>query len=539
MILFFVAAKIINHRYYNTYSDKLHFNSITHQLIIKEHAKALFLQLLISANLNMNQHKLVKPALIILFLLFVLSLWQRVPDIDDAWIGEHAYWQAAKGYVKSELMHGITKQEVRHIVHHKFFTLNGLAFIKVFGFSLYSLKSVSLLWIIIFMVLFFGYVRKKMDSQTAWFAMLLLVVNAFIFQYSFVFRPEIVVMTLGFISFIFTEKYLEKNRIWYLLIAGFAAGLAGATHLNGLIFIGAGSLTLFWKKKPLAALIMAISAIPGMAVYFYDFTLQYNLDYWLYQINDSPALHKSPVMPDSVAYLLKILREHLRFLHSPKEIVMTLLLVFCIVVNFKDLKNRTIYLHYFLLLVVLLSLISVHSTSKYLLLYIPVIILIILRSLNNLISNYEFVPRSFMSLTNQRKTSTVLLLLYLSTHMVYNVLISTRKYDTAQNSHITEKYFPHQTDKTNLLAPMEFIFNELPKYGRIQSDLSISEMQKFQSVSGPVFFDMADSLQLNAMIISDEYLDKFGLSHMNGQNFRSEGFSLLGRENGYTYLVKE
>lgn len=487
----------------------------------------------------MNYYRLVKPALLFLLLLFMFSLWQRVPDIDDAWIGEHAYWQAEKGYVKSELMHGITGQEVRHIVHHKFFTLNGLVFIKVFGFSLYTIKSVSLVWAIFFLVLFFFYIRKKMDEKTAWFAILLLVINAFIFQYSFVYRPELVAMTLGFISFIFTERYLNNNKEWYLLIAGFTAGLAAATHLNGLIFIGAGSLTLLWQRKPFAAILIVIASIPGLAVYFYDFSAQYNVSYWVYQVSDSPALHKSPVMPSSVAYLLKILREHLRFLHSPKEIVMTLLLVFCIVMNYKDLKNKTIYLQYLLLLVLLLSLISVHSTSKYLLLYLPVIMLIILRSMKNILVNKDFEPRFNININNQRRVLGMILIMYLGIHLTYNILISVNKYDPVDNARLTEKYFSKQTEKLNILAPMEFVFNEIPKYGRIQSDLSISEMQKFQSISGPVFFDMADSLHINAMILSDEYIGKFGLTGMDRKNYSAEGFRLLGKERGYTYLLRE
>jgi 4-amino-4-deoxy-L-arabinose transferase-like glycosyltransferase len=503
------------------------------------HRKPLFLQLLFTVKQGMDYYRLVKPALFILLLIFIFSLWQRVPDIDDAWIGEHAYWQAENGYVKSELMHGITGQEVRHIVHHKFFTLNGLIFIKVFGFSLYTIKSVSLLWVIFFFVLVFFYIRKKMDNMAAWFAMLFLGINAFIFQYSFVYRPEIVVMTLGFISFIYIERYLDNNKARYIFIAGFTAGLAAATHLNGLIFIGAGSLTLMWQRKPYAAFLMALASLPGLAVYFYDFSEQYNISYWLYQVNDSPALHKSPVMPSSVVYLMKILREHLRFLHSPKEIVMTILLVFCIVMNYKDLKSKTIYLQYLLLLVILLALISVHSTSKYLLLYLPVITLIIIRSMRNIKVNNDFEPPGYLSFLNQRRALGMILLLYFGIHLTYNILISVKKYNPEDNARITEKYFSRQTDELNILAPMEFIFNEIPKYGRIQSDLSISEMQKFQSVRGTVFFDMADSLHINAMILSDEYIGKFGLKEMNDQNFRSEGFRLLARDSGYTYLIKE
>ncbi len=57
----------------------------------------------------MNPVKTIKILLILIGLLFVFSLWNRMPDIDDAWIGEHAYWLSRNGYVKSDLMYGVTQ----------------------------------------------------------------------------------------------------------------------------------------------------------------------------------------------------------------------------------------------------------------------------------------------------------------------------------------------------------------------------------------------------------------------------------------------
>lgn len=486
----------------------------------------------------MNYNNLIKSAFAVLLLLFIFSLWQRVPDVDDAWIGEHAYWLSEKGYVKSELMHGITSQEDRHIVHHKLFTLNGLVFIRCFGFSLYSLKSVSLLWLAVFMFVFFKYIKNKFDSKMAWLAMLFLISNSFIFQYSFVYRPEMMVMTLGFFSFICIEKYLKDEKYKFLILGGLTAGLAASAHLNGLIYIGAGSLVLFWKKKPVPALIILLASLPGIAVYFYDFTSKYNLAYWFYQLNDSPALHKSTVVPSSLIYLMKILNEHLRFFHSPKEIILSLLLIFAVLINFKYLKNKTIYLHYLLLLIVLLSLISVHSTSKYLLLYLPIITLVIITSFNKLFSEKLEVIRFKLNSSNQKSIALVLIILFFGTHLSYDVLISSDKYNTAKNAEITNKYFSENTEQLAILAPMDFIFNELPKYGRIQSDLSITEMKKDCVISSDEFFNIIDSLKINGMILSDEYIQKYGLKTITRDQYSKKDFSLAGKQNGYTILKR-
>lgn len=485
----------------------------------------------------MNYYKLVKPVLALIVLLFLFSLWQRVPDIDDGWIGEHGYWMAKQGYVKSELMHGITQEQIRHIVHHKFFTLNGATFIKLFGFSLYTLKSVSLFWTIIFFIIFYYYVRKKYGQKVVPLSMLLLIGNAFIFQYSFVYRPEIMVMTLGFISFIFLEKYLEDSKSVNLIISGFIAGLAAAGHLNGLIFIGAGVLSLIWKKKYLAGFLFGLYSIPGFAVYFYDFTKEYNFKFWLYQVSEAPSFHKKELLPGSLQYFFKILREHLRFFHSPKEIIMTLLLIFSVGLNFKYLKEKTIYLHYLLILIVLLSLITAHSTTKYLLLFIPVITLIILPAVKMVFDRNLTATKHFNS-KQLYKTGIVLITGFLFIHSIYNAIISFQKFDPRINSEITQKYF-RNSEELSILAPIGLVLNELPKYKRIQSDLSLIEMNQYNNISSENFFLMVDTLKLDGMMISEEYIMKFGLTSVTDQEYKEMGFNVTGREDGYLFLRKQ
>ncbi|RLD83452.1 MAG: hypothetical protein DRJ02_12930 [Bacteroidetes bacterium] len=80
------------------------------------------------------KNKFLIPVLVFLVLFFVYSLWRRVPDIDDAWIGEHAYWFTKDGYVHSELMRGINHKEEHLVVHHKLFNQNGVHLLKLLVF---------------------------------------------------------------------------------------------------------------------------------------------------------------------------------------------------------------------------------------------------------------------------------------------------------------------------------------------------------------------------------------------------------------------
>ncbi|MHC1774523.1 MAG: ArnT family glycosyltransferase [Lentimicrobium sp.] len=488
----------------------------------------------------MKHITLVKVLVLFTFLLFIYSLWQRSPDIDDAWIGEHAYWMAENGYVKSELMHGITMQDKRHIVHHKFYTLNGALFIKMFGFSLFTIKSVSLLWLSIFLLVFIGYVRRNMGNDAAWFALLITISNALIFQYSFVFRPEILVMTLGFLSYLFLDRYLKGEYVYILLItSGLFAGLAAASHLNGLIFMAAGAVLLLVKKHFKAAIIFSLFTLPAFSVYFFDFTSRYDVYYWLYQINDSPALHKSTILPSSIAFLGKIFNEHLRFFHSPKEISFSLLFLFILLVNYRNLKSEGNLMKYLLLLVIFLSLLAVHSTSKYILLYLPYIVLIILKSFHNFYHNRNNLLSLRWGITTPGayKSTLVLIGIYLVINMVWNTGIAIKKFDPGKNRQLSLKHMGNNTANLNILAPMTFIFNEIGHYKRIQSDLSIVEMQKAgKGLSGLSFLSYADSLQINYLIITDEYRNRFGIDRLKPEDYLQYGYTVSEIEPGMIIL---
>lgn len=485
----------------------------------------------------------VKVLIVLTLLLFAFSLWHRSPDVDDAWIGEHAYWMAHKGFVKSELMHGITNQENRHIVHHKLFTLNGALFINIFGFSLMTIKSVSLLWLGIFLLIFIRYVKKELGTDSAWFAFLLITINALIFQYSFVYRPEIMVMTLGFVSYLFLEKAMKQiGDIELLIFSGLFAGLAAASHLNGLIFMAAGFLLLIWRKRYKASLIFVASTLPAFALYFYDFTREFNFNYWIYQISDSPALYKSSILPSSFAFIAKLLNEHLRFFHSPKEISLSMLFLFMLIVNYRNLKSDSNLLKYLLLLILLLSLVSMHTTSKYILLYLPFISLIIIRSFHDFYTNRkseEILKWKFTNRTAYR-WSLVLLGLFVVVHFTWNVNTASEKFNPEKNREFALKHFGQHTNKLNILAPMTFIFNEIGNFNRIQSDLGITEMHKSGlPVYGAGLLNFADSLKLDYLVVTDEFKDRFMIDSLKSTDFATYGYTISDKEEGFIIIKKQ
>lgn len=473
-------------------------------------------------------------------LLFIFSFWNHPPGVDDAWIGEHAYWMSKLGYVKSELMHGITNQHIRNIVHHKFFTLLGSGFIYIFGFSLLSLQSVNLVAIICFFYVYIRYLTKNGTAAETWTGILLMAVNALVFQYSLAYRPEIIVMTFGFLSYIFLEKaILYPDTKKFLAGSGLFAGLAAATHLNGLIYIMAGGLFLLLKKRPLHAFIFGLCALPTFGIYFYDFTPEYNVAFWHHQIYDAPALVKKSEFPDFLRFLSKPFREQQRFFHSPKEISLTLLFIFALVVSRSKPKIISSPLMYFVLLVFSLMLISVHGTTKYLLLYMPIMMIVIVKSLGTLFNDHPIPPSSQQKPNLMTRWAMLFIALFVCTQSVYNIYQSLEKYNPDDNRQLVLKHLGNDTRHLNILAPMNFVFNEIDHFHRIQGDLGLSDLQKSgKPMHGKHLLQYADSLQLDYLIITKEYRKDFGMDTFPEQQRMLNGYKTITRNNDYEILKK-
>lgn len=396
------------------------------------------------------------------------------------------------------------------------------------------------MWFIGFLILFLGYVKRKLGEEAGWLALLLVTTNAFIFQYSFVYRPEIMVMTLGFASYIFLEKHFNNSGGWqYAAFSGALAGLAATAHLNGLIFIAAGSVVLLMRWKLKALIVFSVFSVLFLGIYFYDFTAEYNFSFWLYQINDSPALHKSQILPSSLLFIAKLFNEHLRFFHSPKEISLTLLLIFLLIINFRTIKKESLLLHYFAALVVFLSLLAVHTTPKYLLLYMPFIVLIITSSFIDIYNQRASGNRLKWGLTYTKtyQWSLVLLAVFFVTHLFWNYMIAAEKFNPDKNRLLSQKYFGANTQKVRVLAPMTFIFDEMGRFDRIQSDLGIAELQKSGRLfSGNRLLQYADSLKIDYVMITDEYRSKFGMDTLDAGNYGKHGYRIAGAEPGLLIL---
>jgi hypothetical protein len=477
-------------------------------------------------------------------LLFIFSIYHRAPHIDDAWIGEHAYWVSETGAAKSELMRGVTMQEQSLVVHHKFLVYQGAALIKMFGFSLYTLKSLSLIYFLLFLFAFFHYLNKKVLSyRETLLAILFVISNALFFEYAFVYRPEIPLMTLGLFSYILLDKAINKKEPAYLIVmgSGLLAGLGFSTHLNGVIFLVSGFFLLIWNRKYKYSMVFALASIPTVFIYFIDMLSMDKLQLWYVQMFSSPSID-SFIFSGSVSnFILRILKTLNLFFHSPKEISFTVLIITTYLLAYKHLKQHKNHIRYAFLLFVSLALLAVHTSSKYLLLYMPYLILLCILSIR-----YIFDPtRSLIfchSLQNKKlagKLISAVIVLYLMIQVYYDVRISFDKFDRKENDALIKQYVTGKTEDLNMIAPMIFIFNQIESFNRIQSDLCYVELRKADSsIYKEGFLRLAFSYENDYIFLPKRNMIHFGIDKMTDEEVLKNNYMVLLRKENMVILKK-
>lgn len=458
------------------------------------------------------------PIVISLVLIFIYSLFGRMADIDDAWIGEYAYWFAKDGYVHSELMRGINSQEINFVVHHKLFNLHGALFIKLFGFSLYSLKAVSLLYFIIFLLLFYFYTlkwKKLFNKTDLWFSIIVIFSFPWIFKYAFLYRPEVMMMTLGFVGFILLEKYLEtsKNNYGYLMLSGVFFGLTLATHLNGIILVTAGFLLLIMNRRYGAVIFYGIGALLSFSIYFYDLTDAASFALWKYQFFESPSLDSIQASSLWFKPIINLLNEHMRYFHNFQIIVFSIFLISTLISGYPFLaKNNTKLLQFAILVAVLTGVIAMHKSRQYFLLNFPYLVLLIVLTYKAIFEGKIRIFK-FGSPKQIKGLLFVLFIIYVGSSSYFNINLAIRKFTPDQNRELALKYAKADKSQMKIVAPMTFIFNEINNFKQIQGDLCYIELQKLDStVYGEGFLKSANEFDRDLIMIGSYYQEMLGIS---------------------------
>ncbi len=329
------------------------------------------------------------------------------------------------------------------------------------GWSVYYFKGFTLLVYLLSFLLLHRMMKSQRNvytKETFLLTAFLIFANPLMFIYGFTYRPEILVMMLGFSSFLALEKvrnHSESNYIWASL-AGLAVGTAFLAHLNGIIFGVAGFFYLIIYRKYKEIIAYSISAVLIASLYFIDLIPAGNFQLFLSQMKNWPDAVSGNYISDNsflLSILLKLGNEHQRFFWSDKVAVFSALFFFSVITSFSYLlKHHRPLMIYTGLLILLLNLLGSQIAERYLIYYLPLMAIIIAVSIRNLVNEKRVILLS---------VTAVLFILQLAVLSKHCYSIFQKNYNfTSIHAEIGEM-LPPETQK--ILAPYHYIFNEMGK----------------------------------------------------------------------------
>lgn len=428
--------------------------------------------------------------LIFLFIgLILLTFYHRTEHFDDAWFAEQSYWYLKDGKVRSELFRGFLHWDERIYIFHKLFIYTGAFLMGVVGFSVAGSKLIGILFGVIGAGLIWKYAERGFREQQ-WLALLLYLGCGSLIKYFCVNRPEIMCMTLGFASYLCLD--CPNGRAPYVVWAGVLAGLAALTHLNGLIYLAAGTLWLLirtdWRKT------FAFASVGGLvlSLYLVEALLDQQIDRMVWQFVEDPAMQYTRTLSDKLKVMVNY---HQLFFHSHHEAALTALVLLTILFGRKHVSMTQPIVLYLTLLVTLFWLLTKSTFAFYILLFVPWFVILVA----------TYAPAFIVTRVQQRiARGIVVVYLVIGLLTIGEVLYEnyTVPYQQTYNEQLT-RFMPEKNSK--VIAPLSFFFGQMENY-QIRSLSYYCSLRDRPPLTLPEFFEMAKQEGVK-YIISDNPLN--------------------------------
>lgn len=396
--------------------------------------------------------KYLIPCLVFLFLCIIYSIPNRAVNADEGWISETAYHIVNEGAPRSDLMFDLTNNNISLVVFHRLYVYLESVSIFFFGYSLSSIRLVSLVFELLTLILFWKFAKYNSNTdfrkQSVLLSIAIFLAAPVSLQYSYIARPEVVVTLLGFASFFFLCR---RCYCFNYIIAGLIAGAAMLTHMNGVVYVATGFVFLLFEKSYRKAALFALSALVAFLPYIIPIISNYDL--FLTQMRSPLILNKTDL--SILRPFTSVFSEHQRLFRNYETIPLSILIILSFVTSWKSLisehKQLTIYT---LILFCVVGMIVEDKTSKYSFYTLPFSALIIAYSAPS-------IPALRPAL--KRILSFAICLFAASSLISLYTIVSNKEYPSELNNQIASQIPKGST----VIAPMNFLFNELPNYRTI------------------------------------------------------------------------
>lgn len=378
---------------------------------------------------------------------WLISLPFHPINIDDAWMGEVAYW-SSQGTARlasfGEYL-GLSKQV---FFYHKGLVHQGALLIKLFGFHAYVLKAFSVFYTILLLgSLYFWQKKLNWHRNTFYLSSLLLMSSQIIFEFGYTFRAETAVAFLIFNS---TMLATYSQSLRSALISGILVGLAVYMHINSLIF-GASTAIIFLIRNEFRRFFtFAFASALFSLLYFLDIN---SVSDW-HQFTEQFWGHGGVSSRSDKNLLMRILADQQRYFHTAREASISLIAGY-LVFRYKDLqKNEKTLLKFLGISALLLAIVAQSTTPRYLIYFLPILYVV-------------FTEHFFR---HRKKSAIALIFIMLTANWTGNIQFlqqRDKKLSPKEMSMIAD-YIPNNA---KVLGPFEFFFVAADRFNFYTMDL--------------------------------------------------------------------
>lgn len=401
----------------------------------------------------------IKISLGVVFVVFILSLHHRYMQQDEPWFGEQAYWLVKEGNVKLKSMPGIFDWEQNMLIYHKLFVWTGAMLIFLFGWSVYIFKAFILVLFTLGAYLLYRFVKTNYREHEGlkWLVLLLLLTTPELIHRSFMFRPEVMIMTLGFLSFHFVNRSVREGDFLKAMIAGLFAGMAFLTHLNAVVFPVTGFLFLAYFRRWKALSLFSLVAGSTCLIYSVGLWDPGALETYRYQMQNWPT-HQSTfgekiqggIFGIIANNLLKVLNEHQRYFWDLDVSGISALFLVALISRFKYLWAQHRHLMvYTLLLMLSIALLTSSHGPRYLVYLMPYMIVLSALVINSVKEDTHAIIKA-------------LLIFCFTAEIVFAGLAFTKVFSSKRDhARVHAELLAEVDQNSRILGPWEMIYNEI------------------------------------------------------------------------------
>ncbi|GAB4328478.1 MAG: hypothetical protein Kow0074_24430 [Candidatus Zixiibacteriota bacterium] len=424
---------------------------------------------------------------------------------DEAWLGEQAYFLVQDGVIRSELFHGYAMQDERILITHKLFILLGALSTSLLGWGITPLRLLSLLAGVATLAILVWELRRSSGraSPARWLIGLAALIGMpLYFKFINLYRPEVMLGLCGLASYVTLARYLEQNKSTRLVASAVLAGAAVLVHVNGMMFIAAGMVVLALHRRWSAVFVYLLLSAAISSLYFVDVIGRWDL--LIRQLQHVPSLTAEDFRWSTPFW--RVLDEHKRLFRKPEIIFTTLLSGSAFVYAWVRCRQwRRSLLAYAVVAVFGLAAVAQAKTTPYAIPLMPLFALVIAKATAHWLDTRTATPRWVTV------SAVVLWSLFLAHSMFENSMTAlTGKQDVAADNRRIAELLPRGA---TVLAPMEFIFNEIDRFdvravmlaelllaGHHDAELSMDQIEDFARQHG-----------ITALVFNRRQRDRFGL----------------------------